>query len=118
MHLARIFDCVKSREIVQLNGNNGISINPIHVEDATEVLLSLIDRPLSAVINVAGYDVYTIRQIADIFGIFLNTKPNFNISNIPAENLIADISLMKSKLILHFLRQQSRGTRVITPITF
>ncbi len=99
MHLARIFDCVKSGVNVQLQGSQGISINPIHVHDAAAVVLAAIDQPLSAVINVAGCDVYSIRQIAEAFGLYLGVEPRFQISDSPAANLVADISLMRSKLL-------------------
>ena len=98
MHLARIFDHVRSKEKVQLQGSQGISINPIHVEDAAAVVLAVMARPLSAVVNVAGRDVYSIRQIAEAIGQFLGAEPRFEISDTPADNLIADISLMQSAL--------------------
>lgn len=98
MHLARIFDHVRNKETVQLQGSQGISINPIHVEDAAAVVLAVMARPLSAVVNVAGRDVYSIRQIAEAIGQFIGAEPRFETSDTPAENLIADISLMQSAL--------------------
>ena len=98
VHLPRIFDNIRNGHAIQIQGDNGISMNPIHVKDAALAVLAAIERPLSSVVNIAGPEVLTIRQIAEGFASFLNVKPFFEQAPGHPESLVADISLMSSRL--------------------
>jgi nucleoside-diphosphate-sugar epimerase len=98
MLLPRILDRVKAGHAIQLQGGDGIRINPVHVDDAAEAIMAAIDSPLSAVVNIAGPEVLSIRQVAEGFGAYLNRPPVFELLSGKPHDLIADISLMRLKL--------------------
>lgn len=98
MLIPRLFDSVATGRPITLQGKDGIRINPIHVEDAVQAVLAAIDRPESAVYNIAGLEVFSLRQIAEIFAVHLGLAPVFEAAGGEPQDVIADISLMRSKL--------------------
>ena len=99
MLIPRIFDSVKTQKPILIEGDKGIRINPIHVEDASSAILATLDKELNGVFNIAGPDVLSIHEIANLMGEFLNRKPYFKYSNIAPKDLIGNIELMKKKLV-------------------
>lgn len=98
VHLPRIFDNIRSGRAIQLQGEHGISMNPIHVADAAQAVTAAIKTPLGSVVNIAGAEALTIRQIAKGFGSYLGSEPIFEIIPSEPQSLVADISLMCAKL--------------------
>ena len=99
MLIPRIFDSVKTQKPILIEGDKGIRINPIHVEDASSAILATLDKELNGVFNIAGPDVLSIHEIANLMGEFLNRKPYFKYSNNAPKDLIGDIEFMKKKLV-------------------
>jgi UDP-glucose 4-epimerase len=99
MLIPRLFDSVSSGRQISLQGENGIYINPIHVEDAGAAVVAALDTNESKTYNLAGPDVLSIRQICDALGNYLGCDPNYHVTGVEPRNLVADISAMKS--ILH-----------------
>lgn len=98
MLIPRLFDRVKSGMPIQLQGSNGIRINPIHVDDAAEALWSLVDQALGVTVNIAGPDVLSIRDVAEGFATYQGTACSYELVPGEAQDLVADISLMRSTL--------------------
>lgn len=98
MHLPRMFDRVSKGEPIQLHGPGGIRINPVHAADAAEAVVAAIAAPLSAVVNIAGPEALSIREIAEAFGRHCGRAPAFEQMGQPGLDLVADISLMRSRL--------------------
>mgnify|MGYP001221880692 CR=1 FL=1 len=92
-----INNIMESRDIV-LSSQDGIKINPIHVEDAAKVFSNMINLKGEFIINVAGKEVFSLRELSEIIGEKLNTSPKFEIKKSLQNDLIADISLMTDKL--------------------
>ena len=92
-----INNIMESRDIV-LSSQDGIKINPIHVEDAAKVFSNMINLKGEFIINVAGKEVFSLRELSEIIGEKLNTSPKFEIKKSLQNDLIADISLMTNKL--------------------
>ena len=83
-----------------LQGPNGISINPTHVDDAVAAMLQAIDIEGFHRINVAGPEVLSIRRIGEIIGKALNKKPIFKeVAKVSNNDLIGDISKMCKLLV-------------------
>lgn len=98
MLIPRLFDRVKDGEPIQLQGAEGIRINPIHVRDAALAMLAAVERPLSAAVNLAGPETLSIRGVAEGFAAFLGRTPRFEpIGGVP-HDLVADISFMQRHL--------------------
>mgnify|MGYP000846254720 CR=1 FL=1 len=98
MLLPRLFDNVSNGNSIDLSGDEGLKINPIHVEDAVRAIESLIGMNHSSIYNLAGPDVLSLREICETIGEYLDEKPVFNHADGSSVNIVADISLMKSEL--------------------
>lgn len=105
MLIPRLFDSVATGKPISLQGDNGIRINPIHVDDAASAVAAAIDLNESATFNIGGPEVLSIRDICEGMGRYSGVEPVFK--NQPGEpnDLIADISAMRQKLAVpsHFL---------------
>ena len=101
MLIPRLVGRVRNGEPLTLQGEDGLRLNPVHVSDvvrSVKVSLSLsgIQR-----INVAGPEIFSLREIASIIGDHLGREPVFDIKNeVPdsPEALVGDISLMSQLL--------------------
>jgi len=100
MLIPRLFDLVNKKQPIQLNGENGIRINPIHVQDAALALLSTIELDSNSIFNLAGPEVLSIRKICEEMAKYLEVQPIFEINEQKHGDIIGDISLMKKKLIV------------------
>jgi len=98
MLIPRLFDSIKAREEIKIQGQNGIKINPIHVNDAVSALHKAVLLQESNTFNFAGKDIFTIRQICEGIGEYLGIVPKFHHEEVYSEDLIADISKMKERL--------------------
>lgn len=98
MLIPRIFDSVKNGRAVQLDGEDGLSINPIHVKDAAAAVVRATTLQQGAVINIAGPETLTIREIAVAFGEHLGTAPIFERTGQPSRSLLGSIDLMSELL--------------------
>jgi len=98
MLLPRLFDRVVNKVPIQLQGKNGILINPIHVMDAAQAVVAALLKPQSTVFNIAGPDVLSIRQIGDAIGQHLGTPPVYELIDTEPKDLIADNLLMAETL--------------------
>jgi UDP-glucose 4-epimerase len=100
MLIPRLVDNIKASSVISLQGQDGIRINPVHVDDATQAIISLVasGKGKSATFNIAGPDVLTLREIASIIGNKLSTEPEFQILGGEPSDLVADNSAMRKEL--------------------
>jgi nucleoside-diphosphate-sugar epimerase len=68
MLIASLADRVLRGEEIVVDGDPGLRINPIHVEDAVRVFEPALTRPVSGVVNVGGPDVVTVGELVDLIG--------------------------------------------------
>lgn len=98
MLIPRLVERVKLREPVSLEGDNGIRINPIHVSDASKAVVAVLEIQSSLLINIAGSETLSIRDICLEIGTKVGEEPLFQSKGGEPSDLIANISLMKNKL--------------------
>lgn len=98
MLIPRLFDNVASGKPIHLIGEKGIRINPIHVDDAVKVLSATLKSSSTLTYNMGGPDIFSIRQICDLFGDHLGKEPYFKHFAGSPMDIIGDISLMSEKL--------------------
>ncbi|MBA3593219.1 MAG: NAD-dependent epimerase/dehydratase family protein [Polaromonas sp.] len=97
--IARLIDRVRERLPVQIAGNGGLKINPIHVDDASEIIGALLASSVgSQILNVAGPDVVSIREIAETAGKLLGIQPKFEQVVGREEMLVADHGAVRALL--------------------
>ena len=75
MLVARLIESVKANNPVQLQGKYGLRLNPVYVEDAVVAFENALLLNGSHVINVAGPNVVTLRNVVDSMGRILDRRP-------------------------------------------
>lgn len=96
--IARLIQSVKTGNSIQLMGNNGLRINPIHVDDVGEAIRVLISADGINALNLAGPDVVSIRTIAYEIGKKMRLDPVFeSVDGLPGR-IVADHSPLESLL--------------------
>jgi UDP-glucose 4-epimerase len=87
---------VLAGEPIVLYGLQGIRVNPTHVSDVVRAIDASLHVSDSHVVNVAGPDVFTLRELTELIAERVGRRPNFDEQPIePHRDLVADIRLMK-----------------------
>jgi UDP-glucose 4-epimerase len=90
MFIPGLLGRVRAGQDVTLAGPDGIRVNPVYVDDAADAVVATLDLPRSQTINVAGPDVVSVREIAELGGRLLGRAPSFAVGD-PQADLIASI---------------------------
>lgn len=90
MLLPRLVDAVSQGKPISLQGETGLSINPVYAADAATAVCRALELKKSATVNVAGPEVLNLRQICDEIGNGLGVTPNYEIKPGPAPVMVAD----------------------------
>lgn len=98
MLMPRLLNNISQGKIITLHGVDGIRINPIHVADASAAVQASLETNESDVINVAGPDILSIREICEEMGSMLGVSPKFDAQPGESTALIGDIQRMRKKL--------------------
>lgn len=98
MLMPRLIDNVRAGRPVQLQGPDGIRINPIHVRDAARAVSCALDTAESATFNIAGSEIVSIRAIAETIGTAFGKVPTYETATAPGRDLIGDNSAMRERL--------------------
>ncbi len=99
MLIPRLVNAVYENRPILLEGSDGLRINPTHVSDAVSCVQAAMDLNESAIINIGGPDILTLREIGNLIGQALDKKPQFenNPERVP-KDLIGDIRKMSELL--------------------
>lgn len=117
MLIPRLIANVKNGKEIQLDGKSGITINPIYIADAARAIkkvLNLTDGEY--IINIAGKEAITLKELSLLMGDILGKEPVFSSNNKTKSNLVADISVMTSKLIPPFVELKCGLSEVIKEV--
>lgn len=98
MLLPRIFDRILQGLPIQLQGKNGLVINPTHVDDASEIIDACIKSPQNSVLNIAGPEAISLKEVSNLIGRHLGKEPCFEYIKGDALNMVADISSLTKNL--------------------
>jgi nucleoside-diphosphate-sugar epimerase len=90
MMMRGLLNRVKEHQAVTLAGPDGIRMNPVYVDDAAEGVMATLDLSESHTLNLAGPDVVSVRQIAEVAGRLLNETPSFESGDLQ-QDLVASI---------------------------
>ena len=108
MLLPRLYDSVDSGRTVNLSGNNGLALNPIHVEDASKSTIAAIALKKSDTINLAGPQETTIRSLAEMFAIDLGKDVEFNVDKDRVSTLLSGVKRQSEILVQPSVRVLDR----------
>lgn len=92
MLIPRLVDSVREGRPIVLQGENGIVINPVHVDDAVAALIAGAGYPGSHTFNVAGADTLSLRAIVEIIAQRVGREPVFTSAEGTPHNLVGDIA--------------------------
>lgn len=98
MLIPRLMNSILSGHPISIQGESGIRINPIHVDDAVSAVTACLYISDSATFNIAGPEILSISEICEIMGEFTGRKVLYNQIPGDVQDLVADISSMRMKL--------------------
>jgi nucleoside-diphosphate-sugar epimerase len=99
MLIPRLIDSVRAGRPVVLQGPDGVRLSPTYVADAVAAVMSALRLERSAVINVAGPQALTFREMVNIIGGRVGRKPVFEVvTGSPPQHLVADTGRMRALL--------------------
>jgi UDP-glucose 4-epimerase len=99
MLISRLIQTVRNGEPIQLQGQDGIKINPVHVLDCVQAIERAVTVSGSHLLNVAGPDVVSLREVGEIIGRCVGRQPNFIIDPLtPPGHVVGDIDRMRDVL--------------------
>lgn len=104
MLIPRLVDSVREGRSIALQGEDGLRINPIHVNDAGDAVRACIEKRSEGVFNIGGPATYSLREIGNLIGHSLGVEPIFIMSSGGSSELLADIEKMKTELHLPTMR--------------
>jgi nucleoside-diphosphate-sugar epimerase len=97
MLIPRLIDSVTTGKIIQLAGKDGISINPVYVDDVAHFLNCQLKDLDSYVYNIAGPDTVSIRDLSMMIRERFGGSLNFKVTP-PSSDIVADASDFLSSL--------------------
>jgi UDP-glucose 4-epimerase len=99
MLIPRLVRSVYDGQPIVLQGRDGIRINPTYVADVVEVLSQSLRLEGHHLVNIAGSQALSMRQIADTIGAAIGREPVFDVHlDQPPNDLVADITRLKTLL--------------------
>ncbi len=105
MLIPRLIDNIKAGNPVTLESKEGLRINPVHVSDAASAVAAALRTEESATYNIAGPEVLSLKEIADVIAKQVRVRPVFEISSGEPNDLVGENTAMCEKLIkpkVHF----------------
>lgn len=95
MLIPRLVHSVMNGIPINLQGENGIRINPTYIDDAIDKIRKALNLEVSQKLNVCGTEILSLREIGEIIGDIVGRKAIFQtqFSEQP-KNLIGDINKM------------------------
>jgi UDP-glucose 4-epimerase len=99
MLIPTLIDKVQAGQEIVVEGDQGLRINPIHVDDAILAFEPALDAGVSATINVAGPEGLTITELIGRIGELLGKSPSVTHNQAqPPGDLVADIGRLRELL--------------------
>lgn len=98
MLIPRLIASVMAGRPIQLQGQHGVRMNPIYIEDAAAALVRAVALEGRRAIDIAGRDVVSIEDIAVAIGRRVGREPVFEPQPPAPSNYVADTSNMRATL--------------------
>lgn len=89
MLLPRLVDQIKSGLPIIIEGLEGLRINPIHVDDACNVVLQVVENEHFGLFNLAGPEVLSLKSVSEKIGFKVGKSPKFEYVDKQPADLVA-----------------------------
>lgn len=105
MLVPRLIDSVRTGSPINLQGQDGLRLCPVHALDAARATAAATKLDRSAVINVAGPEALSLRAMGEVIGDVVGKEPRFEVRDAPeAIDYVADTARMRELLSSPALR--------------
>lgn len=98
MLVPNLISRVVNGQTVTLQGDEGLLLNPIYVEDACRLTITAMENSECAIFNIAGKEVVSLKRLVSIMGEVTGSMPIFSQIDGDAKSCVADIGKMMSAL--------------------
>jgi UDP-glucose 4-epimerase len=98
MLVPTLIERMTSGETVTVQGDPGLRINPIYVDDAVRAFEAALGFSGSRVFNVAGDEAVTVTELVDLIGDAAGVQPVVEHTDAEPGNLVADNTRMREEL--------------------
>jgi UDP-glucose 4-epimerase len=98
MLIPRLYDRVRNGEPLSLQGEHGMSVNPVHASDAAAATIAAARSEGGTTINIAGPEIVSLREMGELFGRDCGREPLFEHTEGAATDLIASTARMSELL--------------------
>jgi UDP-glucose 4-epimerase len=111
--VARLANKVLAGEEIVIEGDPGMAMNPIYVEDAAAAVEAALRLPEQATINVAGDEVLRVRELVERLAQAIGREPRIRPGGAGPGDLVADTSRMRSLLGIRPEVDLDQGLRAV-----
>ncbi|MCW2763671.1 MAG: 3-beta hydroxysteroid dehydrogenase/isomerase family protein [Marmoricola sp.] len=98
MLIPRLVDSIRAGRPISMQGEEGLRLNPIHVADAAAAVLAALESEDSAIYNIGGPQILSLRQLCTEIEGLTGCSANFTSAPGEARDVIGDISAMRAAL--------------------
>ncbi len=98
MLIPRLIDNIRGGKPVTIQGENGLRLNPIHVNDASATVVAALGSKNSAIYNVAGPQVLSLRELCGEIQALVGKSVRFETLPGQPSDVVGDISMMSTHL--------------------
>jgi UDP-glucose 4-epimerase len=111
--VARLAAKILAGEEIVIEGDPGMAMNPIYVEDAAAAVEAALGLPEQATVNVAGDEVVRLRELVERLAGAMGSEVRIGTGGDSPGDLVADTSQMRSLLRVRPEVDLDRGLRAV-----
>jgi UDP-glucose 4-epimerase len=111
--VARLANKILAGEEIVIEGDHGMAMNPIYVEDAAAAVEAALGLSEQATINIAGDEVLRVRELVERLAEAIGREARIRAAGVAPGDLVADTSLMRSLLGTRAQVDLDRGLRAV-----
>lgn len=104
MLIPRLIDNIRGGRPITIQGENGLRLNPIHVSDASAAVVAALGSKNSAIYNVAGPQVLSLRELCGEIEPLVGKPARFETVPGQSSDVVGDISMMSAHLHVPLVR--------------
>src|SRR5258708_33371389 len=96
--MSKLGDRIRQQRAVRLHRDDRPYLTQIYIDDVTQAVERAIDSSFSGIVNIAGDQVVSMRELAEEIGRMLGSEPVFEETGEETGDLMANNGLMKRVL--------------------